>query len=198
MIHRGPKDQEDDDETGRSGRAKAEVYSQVTLALWREIRIAAFRFERTRKLLNSMNAQGMTWLFCICVVCFVETSSGQLHLNTNPYRPLLDQSSNYVGVLQKELSLEFKIDKMPSRSYDWLFVATGIKSARIHLFQQQLRRIKPQSGGRHTCAIKAGVGWIDGIDYTDRLFCFGRNIEGQLDPPIETAQEAWETVCVAL
>ncbi len=152
--------------------------------------------ERISKLFNLMNLKAMKIFFCICVFCFVETSWGQLHLNTNPYRPLLDESSNYVGVPQNELSLEFKIDKMPSRSYDWLFVATGIKSARIHLFQQQLRRIKPQSGGRHTCAIKRGVGWTDGIDYTDHLFCFGRNIEGQLDPPTETAQAAWETVCV--
>jgi hypothetical protein len=50
------------------------------------------------------------------------------------------------------------------------------------------------TGGRHTCAIKSGVGWTDGVDYADRLFCFGRNDEGQLDIPVEMANEAWETV----
>jgi hypothetical protein len=53
-------------------------------------------------------------------------SSQQQDLVTNPYRPLLDKSNDYVGVLPQDISLEFKMDKMPSRSYDWSFVATGI------------------------------------------------------------------------
>lgn len=52
-------------------------------------------------------------------------------------------------------------------------------------------------GGRHTCAIKSGVGWTDGVDYKDRLFCFGRNLEGQLDPPSGMSAAAWEMVYVS-
>ena len=50
------------------------------------------------------------------------------------------------------------------------------------------------TGGRHTCAIKSGIGWADGVDYTDRLFCFGRNEEGQLNIPNGLVNDAWETV----
>ncbi len=32
------------------------------------------------------------------------------------------------------------------------------------------------------------------MDYNDRLFCFGRNKEGQLDPPIAMSTAAWEIV----
>jgi hypothetical protein len=63
--------------------------------------------------------------FCICIVCHINLSSQQQDLVSNPYRPLLDKSNDYVGVLQRDIFLEFKMDKMPSRSYDWSFVATG-------------------------------------------------------------------------
>jgi len=68
----------------------------------------------------------MKWIFCICIVCLSDLSLQQLHISSNPYRPTLDESNDYVGVLQDELSLEYKIDKMPSKTYDWSFVATGM------------------------------------------------------------------------
>jgi hypothetical protein len=58
----------------------------------------------------------------------------------------------------------------------------------------ELQFIDVFAGGRHTCAIKSGIGWTDGKDYTDRLYCFGRNEEGQSDVPIGMANDAWETV----
>ena len=70
----------------------------------------------------------MKWIFRICIVCLVEMSWEQLNVNTNPYRPLLDKSLDYEGVRLEDISLEYKIDKMPSRTYDWLFVAAGMNS----------------------------------------------------------------------
>jgi hypothetical protein len=32
------------------------------------------------------------------------------------------------------------------------------------------------------------------VDYTDRLFCFGRNEEGQLNIPVDMTNDAWETM----
>ena len=70
------------------------------------------------------------WIFCICIVCLLELSLQQLQLdeesNSNPYRPL--EAKDYAGVPLNELTLEYKIDKMPSRTYDWSFVAAGILS----------------------------------------------------------------------
>ena len=142
----------------------------------------------------------MNWLFCFCLICLVKTSLQQLNPFTNPYRPLLDQSNDYEGVPEKDIALEYKIDKMPSRTYDWSYVAAGTNWARavikclmgavLNIYSHILFCL----GGRHTCAIKSGVGWTDGVDYKDRLFCFGRNVEGQLDPPIEMSTAAWEMV----
>lgn len=65
-------------------------------------------------------------LFGICIAYLIDLSCQQQNLNTNPYRPLLDRSSDYEGVPRKNMFLEFKMDKLPSRTYDWSFVATGI------------------------------------------------------------------------
>jgi hypothetical protein len=64
--------------------------------------------------------------FCICIVYLFDLSLQQQNLITNPYRPLLDRSNDYEGVPLKDIFLEFKMDKLPSRTYDWSFVATGI------------------------------------------------------------------------
>lgn len=79
----------------------------------------------------------MKWIFCVCIVCLVETSWEQLNLDVNPYRPLLDQSHDYVSVSQELISLEYKIDKMPSRTYDWSYVAAGMTL--VHRIQQFMR-----------------------------------------------------------
>jgi hypothetical protein len=69
----------------------------------------------------------MKWMFLAAIfsVCHVKLSSQQLNLNSNPYRPLLDSSNDYDSLLPEEIQLEYKIDKMPSRTYDWSFVAAG-------------------------------------------------------------------------
>lgn len=136
-----------------------------------------------------MHRKLIEWIFCVCILCLVERSWEQLNLDANPYRPLLDQSKDYVSVSAEDISLEYKIDKMPSRTYDWSYVAAG-----INLVHEQFWCIEQRLGGRHTCAIKSGIGWADGVNYNDRLFCFGRNQEGQLDPPVALSTASWETV----
>ena len=70
--------------------------------------------------------EAIMWIFCICIVCLLELSLQQLDTESNPYRPL--EAKDYSGVPLNELTLEYKIDKMPSRTYDWSFVAAGILS----------------------------------------------------------------------
>ena len=65
-------------------------------------------------------------MLCVCFVCLVDMSWEQLHLDVNPYRPLLDQTHDYEGVLPEKISLEYRIEKMASKTYDWSYVAAGM------------------------------------------------------------------------